>query len=289
MLYPSVVADFMSAVPHEIDAHASLRAAASLMADHGVHELPVREHARVVGVITERDVRLAERRSGPYDDLAVGEVMSTDFYPVRPSAPLAHVVKTMAAHDYRCAVVIERDQVLGVLTTAHALRALSELLDDQAPTRQGIGPGEVREVILTEHSHVRALLERARAAAACALAPNATERDLRNLRAITEHLLRAMSSHLELEERALAPALADLPGFGRERAQQLVEEHRRQTSETRDMVRALAERNEPAPVLAGKLHDLIARLNVGLTHEEELLLNLDLLRDDGIVTECTAG
>jgi len=300
MRYPSVIADYMREASCSIEAHEPLRSAERLMEEQHVRELPVCQNGRCCGVIRQADLRLAARNRD-YDaearprarerrtEATVGEAMSDEFYPVMPTAPLAHVVRTMAAHGYHYAVVIERDEVKGIFTTTQALGALSELLEQQPDTRDGIGPGDIRAVILTEHSHVRSLLERARAAASAVREPAAEESEVYRLRHAMERLLSAMSAHVDLEDRALAPALTALPGYGKERAEQLVLEHRRQTSETRDIVQALAAPDQAGPVLASKLQDLIDRLETGLSDEEALLLNLDLLRNDGIVTECNAG
>jgi CBS domain-containing protein len=81
------------------------------MEEQGVRELPVCEDGRCCGVIRQVDLRLAERNRGSDSDVearprslerrtvaTVREAMSDEFYPVMPTAPLAHVVRTMAAH-----------------------------------------------------------------------------------------------------------------------------------------------------------------------------------------------
>lgn len=289
MRYPSVIADYMRESSCTIDAGDSVHSAQRWLEEHGVREVPVCENGRCCGILTQRDVLLMMRSPSFDTKSTVREVMSDDFYPVMPTAPLAHVVRTMAAHGYASAVVIERDAVKGVFTSSYALRALSELLEEQPRTREGLGPGEVRAVILTEHSHVRCLLARARAIAGTVQEAPAMERDTVRLRAAMQRLLTAMTAHLDLEDRALTPALAALPGYGKERVDQLVREHRRQAEETQHMVQQLGAPNQPGSVLASKLQDLMDRLEAGLSNEEALLLNLDLLRNDGIVTECTAG
>jgi hypothetical protein len=100
-----------------------------------------------------------------------------------------------------------------------------------------------------------------------------------------------MDAHLELEDRALAPALGELPGYGRERKSQLTEEHRLQMDAIHTMVNTLSrgEAGQAPDVLARRLERSTDELANLLKEEEELFLNLDLLRDDGIVTECTAG
>lgn len=261
------------------------------MGELGARQLAVRSQGRLCGVLTERDVRLADAALIAEEGLTVRAVMSTDFYPVAPLAPLAHVVKSMALHDYQCAVVVEEGRVRGVFTTAHAMRALSELLEQQAPVREGLGPGEIREVILTEHIHVESLLERTREAAELVRESSVPKRHVSALRDAAAHLLLAMGALLELETRALAPALRDLPGYGQERALQLAQEHRRQMDETEAMVDALAQADpsQPPSVLAERLEVLTRDLRALLESEQELFLNQELLRDDGIVTDFTAG
>jgi len=54
--------------------------------------------------------------------------MSPSPFTVSSDASLAEVCAEMAEHKYGCAVVLQRDKVIGIFTTVDACRALGELL-----------------------------------------------------------------------------------------------------------------------------------------------------------------
>ena len=63
--------------------------------------------------------------------LAVSEAMTVDTYAVGPRTTLRKVAAEMADHRYGSAVVIEKERVVGILTTVDGLRALSLILGEQ--------------------------------------------------------------------------------------------------------------------------------------------------------------
>lgn len=119
---------YMSSMPHTIGADIPLLKAIDEMKANSIRHLPVQRSGKLVGVLTERDVRLA---SG-FDEvskLKVEDVMMPDPYSVHPDAPLDVVVLHMAEHKLGC-TVIEQDngKVVGIFTATDGLRVLSEVL-----------------------------------------------------------------------------------------------------------------------------------------------------------------
>lgn len=103
------------------DAHRLMRA-------RGIRHLPVLDAGRLVGVLSQRDLYLAESLRGvdPETD-TVREAMSGDPYTVPPGAPLEEVAAAMAERKVGSAIVVDRGAVIGVFTTVDALRALARL------------------------------------------------------------------------------------------------------------------------------------------------------------------
>ena len=123
------ISKYMTTVPRTIDSEATLLAATRLMREGGFRHLPVVQGERLLGVITDRDIRLVES----FDNVdagktTVGEAMTEAPYAVPPETPLDEVVATMAEHKYGSAVVVQNAKVVGVFTTVDVCRALSELL-----------------------------------------------------------------------------------------------------------------------------------------------------------------
>ena len=283
------VAEYMSPAPPFVEADESLWAADRMMRDFGLHQLPVVTKEGLCGVLTARDTRAMCAMVSSDESPTVGQAMSTDFYVVRPSTPLVHVLRTMASHDYLCALVVDDEAIKGILTNAQALEAVAQMLERDYAAAAAMGPRETRAVVLTEHSHVQMLLRRTRAAAHAVRLSVASDHAVEKLHDAARHLVLAIGAHLELEDRVLAPALARLPEYGQERAAQMVAEHRRQTQEADAVVRALGRRDQPVQALANRLDEIMSRFEADLAREERLLLSSDLLRDDDTVTALPVG
>jgi acetoin utilization protein AcuB len=98
------------------------------MRERGIRHLPVLDAGRLVGVVSQRDLYLAESLEGvdPTTD-TVREAMCGEPYAVPPGAPLEEVAATMAERRLGSAIVVDRGAVIGVFTTVDALRALASL------------------------------------------------------------------------------------------------------------------------------------------------------------------
>lgn len=126
---------FMSLVPFTVGSDQPLAVAHKLMNDHAIRHLPVLDGGQLVGVLTQRDLHLIETLKGvDTKSVPVSDAMSPEPYVVGPKATVRKVAAAMAEHKYGCAVVMEKDTVVGVFTTVDALRALNTLLDG-APGR----------------------------------------------------------------------------------------------------------------------------------------------------------
>lgn len=199
--------DYMSPNSHSTCGEESLRQAAERMHRLRIPHLAVVQGRVLAGVLSEREVELA--RSLPQADfsrLNVAAVMNQNVYPVPRCAPLGHVVRTLLAHGYLCAVVMEFGAVAGVFTLADALRALGARLN--AADEQGTDPEALLEVLVAEHAHLEALLQRARTTVCHAQRSLDPERALQRAAELSRHLRIAMRFHHELEQRTLSPRLA---------------------------------------------------------------------------------
>jgi acetoin utilization protein AcuB len=80
-----------------------------------------------VGVLTQRDLYFLETITGV--DVAIDTVtdaMSPDVYSVAPDERVRDVARTMADRKLGCAVVVDRDAVVGIFTATDALRHLAD-------------------------------------------------------------------------------------------------------------------------------------------------------------------
>ncbi len=123
------ISKYMTTTPHTAANTITLAAASKLMQAHGIRHLPVMSGDKLIGIITERDIKFAESFSivDP-EKVTVFGALTEDLYSVSPETPLDEVVATMAEKKYGSAIVVQNNHVVGVFTTVDACRALSELL-----------------------------------------------------------------------------------------------------------------------------------------------------------------
>ncbi len=130
---PITVEKYMTRSPHSIGAEQPLSRAQALMREHDVRHLPVLHGGRLVGILTDRDVRFADvARDDAAQLVTAGDAMATAVYAVAPDAPLGEVASEMAAHKYGSTVVMQGHKVVGIFTTVDACRALAALLRGDA-------------------------------------------------------------------------------------------------------------------------------------------------------------
>jgi acetoin utilization protein AcuB len=120
---------YMTTSPHTIGSDQTIAKAASVMSEYHIRHLPVLRGGRLLGVISDRDVKLVESfRDVDPNKTTVDEAMTEQPYAVEPDAPLDEVVRTMAEKKLGSAVVMQNHKVVGIFTTVDVCRALSELL-----------------------------------------------------------------------------------------------------------------------------------------------------------------
>ena len=128
----------------------SAQHARAIMEERRVNQLPVLAGGRLLGIVTDRDLRdafpsLAEaategRRRKPAKSvdpsrIPVEDVMTHDVLAVGPQAPLAEAARLMRRERIGAVPVVENDRVVGILTRSDLLDALVAL------TERGPGAG----------------------------------------------------------------------------------------------------------------------------------------------------
>ena len=117
---------FMTHCPHTIGQDQPLSAAHDMMRRYGIRHLPVLRGGKLVGILSQRDLHFIETLSDvDPDEVPVSDAMSTEAYAVGPRVSLRKVAAEMADHRYGSAVIVDKDRVIGILTTVDGMRALS--------------------------------------------------------------------------------------------------------------------------------------------------------------------
>jgi acetoin utilization protein AcuB len=120
---------YMTATPHSVGAEQSLVHAAAAMDKYGVRHLPVLHGGKLVGILSDRDLRIFEAMKDVKPELVtVSDAMTSSVYAVSPETSLHEVVRQMAEHKYGSAVVMQHDKVVGIFTTVDVCKALLDLV-----------------------------------------------------------------------------------------------------------------------------------------------------------------
>ena len=95
---------------------------------HDIRHLPVMQGDKLLGIISENDVRLVESVPGVnLENIEVARVLTTPTC-VWGETSLDEVAETMAADKLDCVVVLGGHGVQGIFTSCDALRALGDVL-----------------------------------------------------------------------------------------------------------------------------------------------------------------
>jgi acetoin utilization protein AcuB len=123
---------FMTTFPKVVRLDVPVAEARAFMVEHGIRHLPVVEDGALVGVVSERDLRVL---AAPSSDrpICVADVFTRDPLTVDLETPLDRVTEAMAQRRVGSAIVVREQRVVGILTTTDVCRLLSEFLRESPP------------------------------------------------------------------------------------------------------------------------------------------------------------
>jgi acetoin utilization protein AcuB len=135
------VADIMTPNPVTVTPRNAIRTAINLMREGGFRRLPVVDRGRLVGIITDRDLRRAA--NSPYvvrekwydnfvlDHIEVGACMTPEPLTIAPDAGVTEAAHLMREHKIGGLPVVSNAQLVGIITETDLLDFLIELLEKQ--------------------------------------------------------------------------------------------------------------------------------------------------------------
>lgn len=151
-----MTADVITASPST-----TIAEALTLTRRHRVRHLPVLDEDVLVGLVTDRDLRLAmppiwaEEQAELQHMLhakSVGDVMSRSIVTTDADTPIEDVARLMYRHRIGCVPVLERGRLVGILTETDVLRSFVELfgtgaMSSRLEVRLANRPGELARVV----------------------------------------------------------------------------------------------------------------------------------------------
>jgi acetoin utilization protein AcuB len=131
-----VVNDLMTVVPNTVSSCTSLRHIIEIMKMEGCRQLPVVENGRLVGIVTDRDVRLVMNSPlvihGRLQDeelldrvLASG-CMTPNPLTVTPDTPAYQAAKMLSLYKFGSLPVVDEGNLVGIVTVTDFLDFFSD-------------------------------------------------------------------------------------------------------------------------------------------------------------------
>jgi acetoin utilization protein AcuB len=129
------VCDLMTAKPITVDPQTRMLDARQRMLEERIRHLVVVDEGRVVGIVTDRDIRL--NLPSPATSLSVweinyllaqltvGGVMTASVIVVEPERPIAEAARIMIDHKIGALPVVDDGRLVGIVTESDFVRALA--------------------------------------------------------------------------------------------------------------------------------------------------------------------
>jgi acetoin utilization protein AcuB len=163
-----LVREYMTRKVVSVHPETGLNEARRLMRKHNIRRLPVVVESRLVGIVTDRDLREASPSPATslsvhelnylLEKLEVGAIMNKRVITVNPSAPLEEAAQLMRDHKIGGLPVVEEGNVVGMVTEVDILGVLLHALGwGELGTRMEIEvedrPGALAEIasIIKDH------------------------------------------------------------------------------------------------------------------------------------------
>lgn len=122
------IKSLMTPLPKTIGYDIGVSKAKNMMKELSCHHLPVLNGGQLVGIVTERDLRITELFSKD-DETTVEDIMEGNPYIVDPDANVKEVIDVLLKRKIGSVIVKAKDDApWGIFTTTDALRLLTETL-----------------------------------------------------------------------------------------------------------------------------------------------------------------
>ena len=124
----------MTPFPYSVTPEATLEQAQEFMRGHRIRHLAVARNGQVVGMLSDRDIKLLLGPDFAYPDsreITVEDAMVSPPYVVDLHASLESVLRHMAEQHIGSVAITRKGKLAGIFTVTDACRAFSEFLTGQ--------------------------------------------------------------------------------------------------------------------------------------------------------------
>ncbi|WP_297853095.1 CBS and ACT domain-containing protein [Meiothermus sp.] len=165
-----LVKDVMHSPVLTVDASVTLEAAYHIMLQRNIRHIPVTREGRLVGMITDRDIRLATSPFAPGGarptETPVEQVMSQPVFTGETLDPVEEAARVMRERKIGALPILEGHELVGIVTGIDLLDALLRLTGVQKPSGRlevclDDRPGELARLsseLAHQHINIHSLL-----------------------------------------------------------------------------------------------------------------------------------
>jgi acetoin utilization protein AcuB len=123
-----IVRKFMTSDPLTISPDENVNDAFHLLLEHRVRQAPVIEDGKLIGIVTDRDLRTALFQTYVESDLTVGDVMRAGPVTISEDADIKEAARIICEHKFNALPVVSTTgDLVGIITTTDILRGLLKL------------------------------------------------------------------------------------------------------------------------------------------------------------------
>lgn len=129
------VSDLMTRNPLSVRTDTSLRCVVQLMQRENIRQLPVMENGRLIGIITDRDVRNVlgsvpvdqsdPRHESLLDTTSAASCMTSNPVTVTPETPAYRAAEMLSLFKFGSLIVVNESAVVGIITVTDFLTAFA--------------------------------------------------------------------------------------------------------------------------------------------------------------------
>lgn len=135
------VSDLMTPIPQTVTPETTLRHVIELMKSEGCRQLPVMDNGRLVGIITDRDIRLV--MNSPMvlhnrwqdeellEQVTAGSCMTPSPLTVSPEMPAYRAARMLSLYKFGALPVEDEGVLVGIITVTDFLDNFASNLDEK--------------------------------------------------------------------------------------------------------------------------------------------------------------
>jgi len=130
--------EIMTRRPISVSPETSLAQARQLLAECRIRRLPVMAGRRLVGIVSDRDLRSA---SGRPDQTPIEQIMTRNVVTATSQMRVDDAARIILAGKFGGLPVVDGDELVGIVTETDLLRAFLEVLENETSDRIAVDFG----------------------------------------------------------------------------------------------------------------------------------------------------